>query len=104
MSHTIVRISKEIPATGTRPAGKAAREQILDMLGRFEALTLDFESVILTPSFADEFIGGLIIVLGEHEFHDRIQLVHLSPSAQPLVRHVTNLRSEKRRTDDIHAH
>ncbi len=104
MNHLTILVAKDFAVTGTRPAGRAAMERVLGALRTAESVTLDFQEVILTPSFADEFIGGLISALGSKEFHDRVILSHLSASAAPLVRHVTHLRSGNRRTDEVHRH
>jgi hypothetical protein len=50
---------------------------------------------VMTPSFADEFFGGLFSRLGEELFRSRIGLVRPDHYIQSLVEMVLKHRSER---------
>ena len=78
----------------SREAGRAAFEQILAMMKSSDAIQLDFDNRSLTPSFADECIGGLAAHLGLAEVKRRIKLQNIDDISRPLVRHVVLRRSQ----------
>ncbi|MGY4828207.1 STAS-like domain-containing protein [Sphaerotilaceae bacterium SBD11-9] len=49
---------------------------------------IDFAGVSLTPSFADEFVGGIAASLGSSEFLARIKLSNVSEDSKSLIRYV----------------
>jgi hypothetical protein len=96
MTHTVV-VAKDFPSAATRPAGRAALDRVLETLRDFDTITLDFDGVVITPSFADELVGGLITSLGADAFQQRVSIENVSDSAKPLVRHITNLKLKEMR-------
>lgn len=86
-------VSKESSASATRLGGRALRCQLLSLLHDAHHVTIDFSGVTLTPSFADEFLGGTMEELGKDNFKAVISIVNLPDSAKPLVRHVLNQRA-----------
>jgi hypothetical protein len=72
----------------SRPAGQEALVLLAQMLSESEAVELDFEGLSLTPSFADEFLGGAAARLGIDEFRRRIVLTNIADNSRPLVLHV----------------
>ncbi len=81
-------VRKELKSAATRPNGVSARTTILTLLNTMPAVEIDFEGLVVTPSFADEFVGGLFEQLGEAAFRSRIRLVGISNEARPLITHV----------------
>jgi len=69
----------------TRDQGATLRALILSMLESREALTIDMSGVkALTPSFADEFFGGLDSALGA-EFSRRVRVRCAQPAWKRLI-------------------
>src|SRR3546814_3713375 len=52
-------------STATRPNGLAARQKLKALLGQSGPVIVDMGGVVLTPSFADEFLGVLLVELGD---------------------------------------
>lgn len=76
------------PEFATRAGGREAFFAIQRLLVNKEAIELDFSNRALTPSFADECIGGLVLSLGISEFKRRVKLVNIQEASRPLVRHL----------------
>lgn len=78
----------------TREGGRRALIAIQNELLHEDSIELDFAGGTLTPSFADECIGGLAASLGIDEFKRRIHFANVPDSAKPLIRHVVIKRSQ----------
>lgn len=76
------------PDFSSREIGRTAFAHIRDALSSCEVINLDFGDRLLTPSFADECIGGLAAHLGLEEFKRRVKLSNIDEASKPLVRHV----------------
>lgn len=87
-------VSEEASSLATRIGGRALRDQLLTLLQSAHHVTVDFADVTLTPSFADEFLGGVIEKIGRDQFRQAISIVNVSDHGRPLVRHVLNQRSK----------
>src|SRR3546814_8690540 len=61
-------------STATRPNGLAARQKLKALLGQSGPVIVDMGGVVLTPSFADEFLGVLLVELGDASFRRSIQI------------------------------
>ncbi|HJV80164.1 STAS-like domain-containing protein [Noviherbaspirillum sp.] len=83
-----VKVTDIAPDLSTRPVGIQARERLLQMLQDYDSVEVDFLSLSLTPSFADECIGRLAAEIGLNEFKKRVKLTNVSESSKPLVKHV----------------
>lgn len=105
-SANIVFRVREMPSTATRPSGLAARVELKNLLALAEghAVKVDFDGVVLTPSFADEFLGVLIVELGEEHFKRAVRLVNVPPQARALLQQILARRSSPRRYIDVEAH
>src|SRR3546814_4096610 len=64
-------------STATRPNGLAARQKLKALLGQSGPVIVDMGGVVLTPSFADEFLGVLLVELGDASFRRSIQIVNV---------------------------
>lgn len=79
----------------TREDGRKALAQLQPRLAGQSPVTLDFSAVTLTPSFAEELLGGLAAQLGLAEFKRRVVLQNIDESARPLVRRVVLNRASR---------
>jgi len=84
-------------STTTRPNGARARSQVKNLLGAFEHVIIDLKDVVLTPSFADEFLGVLLVELGEDQFRKSITIINVSSSSRPLLQTILHRRASKPR-------
>lgn len=69
------------------------RDRALHLLSSVSVIEIDLDGIVLTPSFADELLGGLMEELGPAEFRRRIRLLNVPGSARPLIRNVLNERA-----------
>ena len=88
MTSSRFSIRQQLPSAATRPNGVAARQGVVYLLDAYDLVEIDFDGVIVTPSFADELVGQLFESLGEQTFRARIKLVGVSPEVRPLLNHV----------------
>ncbi|MCU1010594.1 DUF4325 domain-containing protein [Stenotrophomonas maltophilia] len=91
------------PSTATRPNGLVARQQIKRELALSDTVVVDLQDVVLTPSFADEFLGLLLVELGESDFRRRIKIVNVGATSRPLLRQVLSQRASSGPID-VQAH
>lgn len=87
------------PNTATRPNGLAAREQLKIELGNVDFVEVDLSDVVLTPSFADEFLGVLLVELGEITFRQKLRITNVPPMSRPLLQQILARRARKPNTD-----
>ncbi|MBV6804047.1 STAS-like domain-containing protein [Xanthomonas campestris pv. lawsoniae] len=66
-------------------------------------MVVDMDGVVLTPSFADEFLGVLLVEIGEAAFRRRIKIVNVSATSRPLLQQVLSRRAAKPNVD-VQAH
>ncbi|HKB15022.1 MAG TPA: STAS-like domain-containing protein, partial [Planctomycetota bacterium] len=70
------------------------RRDLRSRLGRGEKLEIDFAGVeVLTPSFADECLGRLVLDVGVEVFRERVRLRTTDETIKRLVNHVLSHRS-----------
>jgi len=86
-------VLQESPNTATRPNGANARAKLSKLLGEFDQVTVDMSGFVLTPSFADEFLGVLLAELGEARFRQKVRIENVSDSARPLLQTVLQRRA-----------
>jgi hypothetical protein len=86
------KVASDFRLGSTRENGRKARTSVLGALERSASVTLDFTGAVLSPSFADELVGGLILRLGKDEFRRRLQIVGLDESARALLNHIAATR------------
>src|SRR3546814_9679217 len=79
-------------STATRPNGLAARQKLKALLGQSGPVIVDMGGVVLTPSFADEFLGVLLVELGDASFRRSIQIVNV-PQGSRSEEHTSELQS-----------
>ena len=84
-----ISFSKLVPQGTTRKEGKNARIWIKGILGIHNSLLINFDTIeFLTPSFADECIGKLLIELGETVFRNNIKLIGGNNTVKTLISQV----------------
>ena len=95
-------VSSETATLATRVGGSELRARLLGLLDDTDHVTVDLDEMAITPSFADEFLGGTLELLGRDEFKRRVSIVNLSESAKPLVRHILNQRAKESELRGLH--
>jgi len=88
-------VRTRVPDTTTRPNGESARKKLSAELTKVDRVVVDMTDIVLTPSFADEFLGVLLVELGEETFRQRVDIVNLSNTARLLLRTVLGRRAAK---------
>ncbi|WP_419403787.1 STAS-like domain-containing protein [Stenotrophomonas rhizophila] len=81
------------PNTTTRPNGLVARRLLRSALRQPNAVTVDLQGVVLTPSFADEFLGVLLVELGEPAFRQAVKIVNVQGASRTLLQQVLARRA-----------
>jgi hypothetical protein len=79
-----IHVISQFQQLATRPEGIGARNFVLERLQENERIELDFSGAVMTPSFAEEFIGKLASHLGLVEFSRRVTLTNVSEQAASL--------------------
>ena len=80
-----IRVITQFAKLATRPEGIVARNFLMERLREFQIVEIDFSGVVMTPSFADEFIGRLAPILGKEEFERRVILSNVPNQLIPLL-------------------
>jgi hypothetical protein len=83
-----IELSSSFPGMASRSAGDEALLEARRMLGELESIELDFQGQNPSPSFADQFVGGLVAAMGLQEFKRRVRLHNVPTASQALLRHV----------------
>ena len=73
----------------TRDDGEKLRRSLRARLAGGERLEIDFEGVeVITPSFADECFGRLLLEIGRPKFRESVRLRTADETIRRLVNHV----------------
>ncbi|WP_429000284.1 STAS-like domain-containing protein [Stenotrophomonas rhizophila] len=94
-SSSVFHVHEMCPNTTTRPNGMAARGMLRSALDMPRPITVDLEGVVLTPSFADEFLGVLLVELGEPEFRKALRIVNVEGASRTLLQQVLARRAAR---------
>ena len=89
-------VRSELSDAASRAAGRQLRDKIIVELARVDVAEIDLEGVSLTPSFADELIGGLWSHFGDAAFRRRVRVTSLTAAHRALLNHVLS----RRKSDD----
>ncbi len=79
----------------TRQDGKVLFDDVNAALLRYDLVEIDFALRNVTPSFADECIGGVVKLHGFAYFKSHIKLINVSDDARSLLKHVISRRAEQ---------
>ena len=93
-SGSLLSVRDHSHGTGTRRSASELRTLAINLLtSNGPELVVDFESVpIISSSFADEFIGQMVVRLGFVRFGSEVRLVNLNPTVSSLVDRAVSLR------------
>ena len=87
MGEIIFLLKDKSSGFGTRKSGQKMRTEVINL--HLEAglpITIDFDGIVLVASsFADEFIGKLVLELGFFGFNQAIRLTNMSDLTQSIV-------------------
>jgi len=82
-------VREEATGFGTRIAGERIRNKVLNYLKRIDTPTkvnIDFSGIsMISSSFADEFIGKLIVELGFFRFTKLITMTNVNSTVEPIL-------------------
>ncbi|XMB73095.1 STAS-like domain-containing protein [Mycoplasmatota bacterium WC30] len=80
-------ISEIAHGTGTRQSGKKLRNYIINILKTSkQKVILDFNDVsVMTSSFADEFLGKAVNILGFVRYNEYVQLQNCNPLISEII-------------------
>lgn len=98
MTSSKFEVRTRVSNTTTRPNGAAAREKLRAALTAVDVVVVDMNDIVLTPSFADEFLGVLLVELGEDNFRRAVRIVNVSETSRPLLQTVLHRRASNPRT------
>lgn len=93
MTSSKFEVRIEAPQTATRPNGVSARMKLLERLETFDEVVVDLTNVRITPSFADEFLGVLLLELGVDKFRQSVRIINVPDASRPLLQTVLSRRS-----------
>jgi hypothetical protein len=85
--YLLYKLSENSAGTGTRMAGERSRNEVLNLLTQSQkVIELDFTGVgILSSSFADEFVGKLVVRFGFYGFNQAFRLRGLNQTNQAIL-------------------
>jgi len=83
----VFKVSDAASGTGTRESGRLLKNEIFNLVTKANSrIIIDFNGVgIVSSSFADEFIGKLVIKLGFFQFQRLFELKNMNPTIQSIV-------------------
>ncbi|MBX2978938.1 MAG: STAS-like domain-containing protein [Flavobacteriales bacterium] len=87
-------IQSESEGFGTRMAAARARNDIMNLINSHSGVVLlDFEGIeLISSSYADEFVGKLVVMFGFVGFNQRFRLVGMSSLVQGIVHRSVAMR------------
>lgn len=88
-----LHMMNEFHSMSSREIGNLALDRILQELQSSDVLELDFGGRLLTPSFADQCLGGLAARLGLDEFKRRVKIKNATAESASLIKHVVISRA-----------
>ncbi len=95
MTSSRFEVRREAPNSTTRPNGVAARAKLRSCLDCNDQVIVDLSDVVLTPSFADEFLGVLVSELGAEQFRRTVQVINVSTGSRALLNTIFSRRLKK---------
>lgn len=83
----IFKISEAASGTGTRQSGLKIKNEVINLYKKAKKpVIIDFDDVgIISSSFADEFIGKLVVELGFYQFQQLFTLINMNATIQTIV-------------------
>ena len=97
----LVAFEKATPEGTSRDQGKATRNWLKGLLDLHDSIDLDLNGVeVLTPSFADECFGKLLLELGETLFREKIRVHGGNEAVKRLLNQVLRSRLAELRSNE----
>ena len=95
-------VFKHTEGTGTRSSGFKTRNAIMNYMNENNKwIILDFKDVNhISSSFADEFLGKLVEIIGETIFLSKVKIRNIHPDIQTIVSHAINERIKSKSIDN----
>lgn len=87
--------------SATRAAGGVQRDKVLSLLRTSSKVEVDLADVLATPSYLDEFLGDLMQRLGPLVFRSQVEILNVSDTTAPLLRHILARRMKAYRTENL---
>lgn len=86
-NRVVFKISDATSGTGTRQSGLKIKNEVINLYKKAKRpIIVDFTDIgIISSSFADEFIGKLVIELGFFQFQQIITLTNMNSTIQTIV-------------------
>lgn len=86
-NNLIYKLAEKTSGTGTRQSGVAIRNEVINISNQTtQVIVLDFNGVsLISSSFADEFIGKLVIEFGFVGFIQRFRLIGMNETIQAIT-------------------
>ena len=82
-------LSNESTGYGTRVAGERLRNKVFNALNRLDSpqrIRINFDGIsIISSSFADEFIGKLLQLLGFYRFNQMVRIINANPTVEVIL-------------------
>lgn len=72
-----------------------ARNLLKNELTSYRMVEVDMGRVVLTPSFADEFLGVLLVEISEMTFRSSIRIVNIQGASRILLQKVLARRASR---------
>lgn len=83
------KLSEKTTGFGTREAGIRVRNEVVNFLTRLEStekIEIDFSDIsVISSSFADEFIGKLVVRLGFYRFSNMVKLSNANKTIEAIL-------------------
>jgi hypothetical protein len=83
-----ILLKEIIKGEASRNSAIKVRNDILELLKDINTIEIDLSGANLTPSVADELIGGLALHFGANGFKKKINVINASESQVALMKHV----------------
>lgn len=85
----VLKLKSESSGFGTRVAGERLRNKTLNDLTRLDSpgrIIIDFDGVsIISSSFADEFLGKLLQIIGFYRFNNVIKIINANETTEIIL-------------------
>lgn len=83
----IFKVSDASSGTGTRQSGLKLKNEVINLYKKTKkSIIIDFDEIgIISSSFADEFIGKLVVELGFFQFQQIYTLINMNSTIQTIM-------------------
>ena len=97
-------LANESTGYGTREAGERLRNKVFNALNRIDSpqrIRIDFSGIsIISSSFADEFIGKLLQLLGFYKFNQMVKILNANYTVEVILNRSISQRMAEIYKDD----